>query len=79
MANAKSGKFQENVHKRGTGIVLGKEKKDKLPVGPVVLGFFIFVVIGSGRTAISGKVKFTQHLICMRHSGIHGSMVQHPV
>jgi hypothetical protein len=49
VANAKSGKFQENVHKRGTGIVLGGAgKKDKLPVGPVMLGFFIFVVIGSG-------------------------------
>ena len=44
------------MHKRGTGIVLGSAKKSKLPVGPVVLGFFIFVVIGSGGTRRVGHL-----------------------
>ena len=32
--------------------MLGNPKKSKLPVGPVMLGFFIFVVIGSGEEEI---------------------------
>lgn len=48
VANAKSGKFHQNVHKRGTVEDVKQQKqKNKIPVGPVVLGFFIFVVVGS--------------------------------
>jgi len=38
-------KFDENVNKRGA-VNTGK-KVDKAPVGPLVLGVLIFVVIGS--------------------------------
>ncbi|KAG2440325.1 hypothetical protein HXX76_004431 [Chlamydomonas incerta] len=46
VANAKSGKFHKGVHKRGL-VDEAKQKASKLPVGPLMLGFFIFVVIGS--------------------------------
>ena len=46
--------FDKNVEKRGsvpnslTVINCLKQKKeDKFPVGPVLLGFFLFVVVGS--------------------------------
>jgi len=41
----RSAKFHENITKRGTVQV---QKKDNMPpVGPIVLGFFLFVVVGS--------------------------------
>ncbi|PRP86003.1 hypothetical protein PROFUN_05774 [Planoprotostelium fungivorum] len=38
-------KFDENVNKRGS--VVTAKKESKTPVGPLVLGILIFVVIGS--------------------------------
>eukprot|EP00227_Mantoniella_beaufortii_P012069 CAMPEP_0197588496 /NCGR_PEP_ID=MMETSP1326-20131121/9760_1 /TAXON_ID=1155430 /ORGANISM="Genus nov. species nov., Strain RCC2288" /LENGTH=74 /DNA_ID=CAMNT_0043153333 /DNA_START=57 /DNA_END=281 /DNA_ORIENTATION=- len=58
--NAASNKFSRNVHKRGlVDIKAGDKGKDRFAVGPVMLGFFVFVVIGSSllqviRTATSG-------------------------
>lgn len=58
--NAASNKFHGNIHKRGQVDIHAKEKsKYGFAVGPVMLGFFIFVVIGSSllqiiRTATSG-------------------------
>ncbi|KAK9824624.1 hypothetical protein WJX72_011810 [[Myrmecia] bisecta] len=55
--NAKSQKFHDNVLKRGQ---VETEKKTKTSVvGPIMLGFFLFVVVGSAmlqiiRTATSG-------------------------
>lgn len=69
--NAKSDKFQGNIHKRGkvqddtqvrhraveraiaweisSSTVWSLQKSSKsLSVGPVMLGFFLFVVVGSG-------------------------------
>ncbi|KAK9792497.1 hypothetical protein WJX73_009702 [Symbiochloris irregularis] len=63
LQNAKSDKFHGNIHKRGkVGEEQGTEKnknKSALAVGPVMLGFFLFVVVGSAilqiiRTATSG-------------------------
>lgn len=45
--NARSGKYHSNVHKRGQADEVKQKKATKIPVGPVMLGFFIFVVIGS--------------------------------
>eukprot|EP00238_Polyblepharides_amylifera_P009817 CAMPEP_0196581410 /NCGR_PEP_ID=MMETSP1081-20130531/33939_1 /TAXON_ID=36882 /ORGANISM="Pyramimonas amylifera, Strain CCMP720" /LENGTH=68 /DNA_ID=CAMNT_0041901627 /DNA_START=77 /DNA_END=283 /DNA_ORIENTATION=- len=45
-ANAKNDKFAGYVHKRGS-VVLGGDKSKGSRVGPIVLGFFLFVVIGS--------------------------------
>jgi hypothetical protein len=48
MMAAKSRKFHGNIHKRGAvDISASLGKKNGFAVGPVMLGFFIFVVIGS--------------------------------
>ena len=43
----RSDKYAQKVTKRGTVSGDKKEKKSKAPVGPLVIGFFLFVVIGS--------------------------------
>ncbi|GJN34985.1 hypothetical protein PR202_gb23705 [Eleusine coracana subsp. coracana] len=43
----KSAKFQKNIMKRGSVPETTIKKGNDYPVGPLVLGFFIFVVIGS--------------------------------
>eukprot|EP00740_Mantoniella_antarctica_P003118 CAMPEP_0181361820 /NCGR_PEP_ID=MMETSP1106-20121128/7576_1 /TAXON_ID=81844 /ORGANISM="Mantoniella antarctica, Strain SL-175" /LENGTH=72 /DNA_ID=CAMNT_0023475531 /DNA_START=98 /DNA_END=316 /DNA_ORIENTATION=- len=46
--NAASNKFHGNIHKRGLVDINAKENsKYGFSVGPVMLGFFIFVVVGS--------------------------------
>ena len=58
---AKQKKFNSNIHKRGMVDINSSTKdKEKFTVGPVVLAFFIFVVIGSSllqmiRTLQTGK------------------------
>ncbi|CAL9049409.1 unnamed protein product [Musa banksii] len=59
LADRKIQKFQKNITKRGSVPETTVKKGNDYPVGPVVLGFFIFVVIGSSlfqiiRTATSG-------------------------
>ncbi|KAK1435732.1 hypothetical protein QVD17_01499 [Tagetes erecta] len=59
LADRKVERFEKNIKKRGTVPETATKKKDSYPVGPIVLGFFIFVVIGSSlfqiiRTATSG-------------------------
>ncbi|KAI3673607.1 stress-associated endoplasmic reticulum protein 2-like [Cynara cardunculus var. scolymus] len=59
LADRKVEKFEKNIKKRGSVPETTTKKKDSYPVGPIVLGFFIFVVIGSSlfqiiRTATSG-------------------------
>jgi hypothetical protein len=46
MMAAKSRKFHGNIHRRGA-VGPGATKKKDFAVGPVMLGFFVFVVIGS--------------------------------
>ncbi|KAK9905630.1 hypothetical protein WJX75_003537 [Coccomyxa subellipsoidea] len=49
IANAKSDKYHNNIHKRGK-VWDGKEKsKTSVSAGPWLLGFFAFVLIGSGQ------------------------------
>ncbi|KIY99440.1 hypothetical protein MNEG_8517 [Monoraphidium neglectum] len=60
VTNAKSGKFHQLVHKRGQVEV---EKKEKSSVNSIMLGFFLFVVVGSAllqiiRTATTGPGLF---------------------
>lgn len=43
---AKSDKYSGNIHKRNIK-GNGKDKKYPFAVGPVVLAFFLFVVLGS--------------------------------
>ncbi|PON90261.1 Stress-associated endoplasmic reticulum protein, partial [Trema orientale] len=59
LAEKKVAKFQKNITKRGAVPESSSKKGYEYPVGPILLGFFIFVVIGSSlfqiiRTATSG-------------------------
>ncbi|XP_068666448.1 uncharacterized protein [Aristolochia californica] len=59
LADRKVEKFQKNIIKRGSVPETTVKKGNDYPVGPVMLGFFVFVVIGSSlfqiiRTATSG-------------------------
>eukprot|EP00249_Psilotum_nudum_P008655 c21426_g1_i1 orf=192-398(+) len=59
LADRKSAKFQKNILKRGSVPDTAVKKGNSYPVGPIVIGFFVFVVIGSAllqiiRTATSG-------------------------
>ncbi|RRT41780.1 hypothetical protein BHM03_00019566, partial [Ensete ventricosum] len=47
LADRKIEKFQKNITKRGSVPETTVKKGNGYPVGPAVLGFFIFVVIGS--------------------------------
>lgn len=47
VADRKNEKFQKNVTKRGFVPETTVKKGTDYPVGPVLLGFFVFVVIGS--------------------------------
>ena len=56
---ASNDRYAKNIHKRGLVDIRAKDKSKSFSVGPVMLGFFIFVVIGSSllqiiRTATSG-------------------------
>nr|XP_023883282.1 stress-associated endoplasmic reticulum protein 2-like [Quercus suber]POE71767.1 stress-associated endoplasmic reticulum protein 2 [Quercus suber] len=59
LSERKVAKFQKNITKRGLVPETTSKKGYDYPVGPIVLGFFVFVVIGSSlfqiiRTASSG-------------------------
>ncbi|XP_021632161.1 uncharacterized protein LOC110629484 [Manihot esculenta] len=59
LADRKVEKFEKNITKRGAVPETTTKKGKDYPVGPVLLGFFVFVVIGSSlfqiiRTATSG-------------------------
>ncbi|CAA0827288.1 Ribosome associated membrane protein RAMP4 [Striga hermonthica] len=59
LADRKVMKFEKSIKKRGAAGETTKKKGSSYPVGPLVIGFFIFVVIGSSlfqiiRTATSG-------------------------
>ena len=44
---AKNDHHSKNIDKRGNVPSSLNKKEDKFPVGPVLLGFFLFVVVGS--------------------------------
>ncbi|KAJ4976830.1 hypothetical protein NE237_001936 [Protea cynaroides] len=59
LADKKVAKFQKNITRRGSVPETSVKKGYDYPVGPIVLGFFVFVVIGSSlfqiiRMATSG-------------------------
>ncbi|KAI3897885.1 hypothetical protein MKX03_007103 [Papaver bracteatum] len=59
IADMKIAKFQKNITRRGSVPETTIKKGTDYPVGPIVLGLFVFVVIGSSlfqiiRTATSG-------------------------
>ncbi|CAN4126503.1 unnamed protein product [Withania somnifera] len=59
LADRKIEKFEKNITKRGAVAETSTKKGNNYPVGPLLIGFFVFVVIGSSlfqiiRTATSG-------------------------
>ncbi|XP_061336974.1 uncharacterized protein LOC133284037 [Gastrolobium bilobum] len=59
LADRKVEKFEKNILKRGLVPETTAKKGNNYAVGPVLLGFFIFVVVGSSlfqiiRTATTG-------------------------
>ncbi|MEI4889673.1 RAMP4 family protein, partial [Klebsiella pneumoniae] len=59
LADRKVEKFEKNISKRGVVPETASKKGNNYPVGPILIGFFVFVVIGSSlfqiiRTATSG-------------------------
>ncbi|KAM3247156.1 stress-associated endoplasmic reticulum protein 2 [Capsicum annuum] len=59
LADRKIERFEKNITKRGAVPETTPRKGSQYPVGPILLGFFVFVVIGSSlfqiiRTATSG-------------------------
>ncbi|PKI42280.1 hypothetical protein CRG98_037331 [Punica granatum] len=63
LADRKVERFEKNITKRGTVPETTVKKGKDYPVGPILLGFFIFVVIGSSlfqiiRTATTGGMAF---------------------
>ncbi|XP_057969662.1 uncharacterized protein LOC131158802 [Malania oleifera] len=58
-SNGKVEKFEKNITKRGDVPKTTTKKGKDYPVGPILLGFFVFFVIGSSlfqiiRTTTSG-------------------------
>ncbi|CDW75452.1 UNKNOWN [Stylonychia lemnae] len=39
--------YEQNIHKSGETPSSLRKSEDKIPVGPVVLGLFLFLVVGS--------------------------------
>ncbi|RLN29733.1 hypothetical protein C2845_PM05G16570 [Panicum miliaceum] len=78
LADRKSAKFQKNITKRGSVPETTVKKGNDYPVGPIVLGFFIFVVIGSFYLAKMldrpiEQCSFSLHyLLGSTISGLHG-------
>ncbi|KAL4587056.1 hypothetical protein LXL04_011706 [Taraxacum kok-saghyz] len=61
LADRKVQKFDKNIVRRGSVPETFAKKGKNYPVGPLMLGFFVFVVIGSSlfqiiRTATSGAM-----------------------
>ncbi|KAL3649902.1 hypothetical protein CASFOL_006305 [Castilleja foliolosa] len=59
LAGRKVEKFEKNITRRGAVPETSTKKGNNLAAGPILLGFFVFVVIGSSlfqiiRTATSG-------------------------
>ncbi|KHG05378.1 Stress-associated endoplasmic reticulum 2 [Gossypium arboreum] len=50
LADRKVLKFEKNITKRGAVPETSTKKGKDYPVGPMLLGFFVFVVIGSSRS-----------------------------
>lgn len=51
LADRKVERFEKNIMKRGAVPESTSKKGKDYPVGPILLGFFIFVVIGSCKSA----------------------------
>jgi len=53
LADRKSAKFQKNILKRGGVPETTVKKGNTYPVGPILLGFFVFIVIGSCKFSVT--------------------------
>ncbi|KAG0584382.1 hypothetical protein M758_3G206200 [Ceratodon purpureus] len=66
LVDHKSNKFQKNILKRGQVPESTVKKSSSYPVGPVVLGLFIFVVVGSAILQIFRNVTSGGHIQSMQ-------------
>ncbi|CAF2160608.1 hypothetical protein HID58_025666 [Brassica napus] len=62
----KIARFDKNITKRGFVPETTTKKGKDYPIGPILLSFFVFIVIGSSlfqiiRTATSGGMAYTNH------------------
>ena len=53
----RSDKYAANINKRGV-VVEGKKEKKKSSLGPLVIGFFLFVVVGSAVLQVFQSASF---------------------
>ena len=63
LADRKTAKFQKNITKRGSVPETTVKKGNDYPVGPIVLGFFIFVVIGSCMSSYLLSISYVESTI----------------
>ncbi|CAL5444423.1 unnamed protein product [Camellia sinensis] len=61
LADRKVERFEKNIKKRGAVPETTTKKGTSYPVGPIVLGFFIFVVIGSSVVTAIFYLNETKH------------------
>lgn len=62
LADKKVQRFQKNITKRGAVPETVSKKGEKYPVGPILLGFFVFVVVGSCKITSPYLSRFTSCL-----------------
>lgn len=65
LADRKNQKFQKNVTRRGAVPETTVKKGNDYPVGPVLLGFFVFVVIGSCKLLPCSFLLLFLSLLCI--------------
>ncbi|KHG11524.1 Serp2 [Gossypium arboreum] len=75
LAERKVEKFQKNITKRGAVPETTTKKGKDYPVGPLLLGFFIFVVIGSCKDSLPSY--FLIQCLSSRLSGQRPAEVWH--
>ncbi|KAG8383303.1 hypothetical protein BUALT_Bualt05G0170600 [Buddleja alternifolia] len=64
LADRKVEKFEKNITRRGAVPETSTKKGSNYPVGPILLGFFIFVVIGSCKVGkiICDNITFSKNM-----------------
>ncbi|KAK9276561.1 hypothetical protein L1049_006096 [Liquidambar formosana] len=72
LADRKVEKFEKNITKRGAVPETTVKKGNDYPVGPVLLGFFIFVVIGSCRVEAIISERGNKECYSVSYCSFHG-------
>ncbi|KAK6930806.1 Stress-associated endoplasmic reticulum protein [Dillenia turbinata] len=82
LADRRVNKFEKNITKRGAVPETTVKKSSDYPVGPILLGFFIFVVIGSSEdndgTLPTSKTGNQEKLAAGQHEQAFVTQASHP-